>query len=63
MAEGSNGGAHSTASTFARLLQPAQYLALVLLVAGLMVYLDRREEARDARLLPIITSCLRAGSL
>lgn len=44
-------------------LSPA-HLALVLLVAvlfgGLLVYLDRREERRDERLLPIIAGCLRA---
>jgi hypothetical protein len=61
MAQGPEGDAHGTASTVARLLQPAQYLALVLLFGGLMFYLDRREEARDARLLPIITACLKPG--
>jgi hypothetical protein len=43
-------------------LKPAQYLALVLLnvlvVGGLLFYLDRREERRDERLLPIIAGCL-----
>ena len=43
-------------------LRPAQYLALVLfnvmVLGGLFVYLDRREERRDQKVLPIITACL-----
>jgi len=43
-------------------LKPAQYLALVLfnvmVLGGLFFYLDRREEARDRKVLPIITACL-----
>jgi len=43
-------------------LKPAQYLALVLfnvmVLGGLFYYLDRREESRDLKVLPIITACL-----
>ena len=57
------GAAERTAGRALDVLKPAQYLALVLCVAGmfggLLVYLDRREEARDARILPIIAGCLR----
>lgn len=61
MANPLEGSAVGAASALARLLQPAQYLALVLLFGGLMFYLDRREERRDERLLPIITACLKPG--
>jgi hypothetical protein len=43
-------------------LKPAQYLALVIfnvmVLGGLFFYLDRREERRDQKVLPIITACL-----
>ena len=57
------GSAERSAGRAIDALRPAQYLALVLLMGmmnlGLFVYLDRREEARDARILPIIAGCLR----
>jgi hypothetical protein len=60
---GAIGSAERSAGRAIDALKPAQYLALVLLMAllfgGLLVYLDRREEARDARILPIIAGCLR----
>jgi hypothetical protein len=56
------GAAERTSGRAIDALKPAQYLALVLLMAllfgGLLVYLDRREERRDERLLPIIAGCL-----
>jgi len=60
------GAAERTSGRAIDALKPAQYLALVILVggcmAGLLVFIDRREQARDARLLPIIASCLKGNS-
>jgi hypothetical protein len=60
---GAIGSAERSAGRAIDALKPAQYLALVILVSGmfggLLVYLDRREEARDTRILPIIAGCLR----
>jgi hypothetical protein len=59
---GAVGAAERSAGKAIDALKPAQYLALVLLMAllnvGLLWYLDRREERRDERLLPIIAGCL-----
>jgi hypothetical protein len=60
---GITGAAERSAGRAIDALKPAQYLALILLnvmvLGGLLVYLDRREERRDEKVLPIITSCLR----
>jgi hypothetical protein len=60
---GAIGSAERSAGRAIDALKPAQYLALVILniliVGGLMFLLDRREERRDERLLPIIAGCLR----
>ncbi|HEX3350568.1 MAG TPA: hypothetical protein VHS58_20960 [Acetobacteraceae bacterium] len=43
-------------------LQPAQYLALivlnVLMIGGLLVYMERREARRDEAVSPVIAACM-----
>lgn len=60
--DGIVGAAERSAGRAIEALKPAQYLALVLLnvmvLGGLLLYLDRREERRDEKVLPIITACL-----
>jgi hypothetical protein len=59
---GVTGAAERSAGRAIDALKPAQYLALILLnvivLGGLLIYLDRREERRDERLTPIIAGCL-----
>jgi hypothetical protein len=44
-------------------LQPAQYLALIvlnfLMIGGLLVYMERREARRDDAVSPIIAACMK----
>jgi hypothetical protein len=60
---GAIGSAERSAGRAIDALKPAQYLALVLLnlfvIGALMFYLDRREERRDQKVLPIIADCMK----
>jgi hypothetical protein len=62
---GAIGAAERTSGRAIDALKPAQYLALILLnvivLGGLLLYLDRREERREAALTPIIAGCLRTN--
>jgi hypothetical protein len=62
---GAIGSAERSAGRAIDALKPAQYLALVILnvviLGGLLLYLDRREERREAALTPIIAGCLRTN--
>lgn len=57
------GAAERSAGRAIDALKPAQYLALILLnvivLGGLLIYLDRREERREQLLTPVLAGCLR----
>jgi hypothetical protein len=45
---------------------PAQFLMLILInmmfIGGLIWFLDRRDDARERMLIPILASCLKGGA-